>query len=225
VLAAARSGSGEERAVLAPHPVERVEGFGTRACVACHDFSFPHAESLGDKGRMQRTAGEHAASPARARECSSCHMPKTERGRGAHGFASSRDDALLASALDVKVAREEGAGRAVWTLASREVGHAFPTGDLFRRLVLRVRTPRGTIEHAFERTFRATRDAAANYVRFETTDTRLVAGQPRRVELAVPGAAGACAWEVVYQRVTSVDQSPPFAVHVESETVLARGSI
>ena len=45
------------------------------------------------------------------------------------------------------------------------------------------------------------------------------------MELALGGAPGDCAWEVVYQRVTGVAQTPPFAVAVEAELVLARGTL
>ncbi len=171
---------------------------------------------------MQKTTREHAASAERGRSCASCHMTANERGRHGHGFAASRDPALLSAALEVDASRD-AEGQAVFTLASRGVGHAFPTGDLFRRLVLRVTTRGVVFEHPLGRTFRATRDASGAAVRFEATDERL--SSSRRIVLPLSGKPGELAWEVTYQRVTGVQQTPPFAVDVEAETVLARGKL
>lgn len=223
VLAAARiPTTSPSTSVAAPHAVTRVDDLGTRACVACHEFAFPNARALGEKGLMQKTATEHATSALHDRSCASCHMPSNAAGKRSHRFTASRDPALLSSALDVKASREAG-GRVVFVLASRGVGHAFPTGDLFRRLVLRVKTPRGSRELAFGHTFRATRDEAGATTRFEASDTRV--SSSRSVTLALGGTPGDCAWEVAYQRVTGVAQSPPFQANVEAETVLARGRL
>lgn len=188
----------------APHPVRRVEDFGTKACVTCHDFAFPGAEARGEKGLMQKTAHEHDG----ARTCASCHMPK-----GQHRFAVSREPAMLSAALEVNAART--ADGVTFLLTPRDVGHAFPTGDLFRRLVLRTKTARGTVETPFGRTFRA-----EGAVRFEVSDVRL--RRPTEVRLPLHGAV---TWEVVYQRITGVGQTPPFAVELEAEIVLAHGSL
>jgi hypothetical protein len=222
VLAAAARPGADKSASRSPHAVTRVDDLGTRACVSCHDFAFPGAAALGEKGRMQKTALEHAASEARDRSCASCHMPRSERGRASHRFTASRDATLLSAALDVRASRDDD-GRALFVLASRGVGHAFPTGDLFRRLVLRVKTPRGVIEHPFGRTFRASRDASGAIVRFESSDARLSPSQ--RVALPIPGAPGDLAWEIAYQRVTGVAQSPPGGTDVEDEIILARGTL
>lgn len=213
--------STHERATRPPHAVTRVADFGTRACTSCHDFAFPGADALGDKGRMQKTAREHAMSSARDQACTSCHMKRSE-GHASHRFAVASDRNLLAGSLDVQIAREAD-DRVRFVVSANGVGHAFPTGDLFRRLVLRVHTPRGTIENAFERHFRAQRDPAnpsAPAVRFETIDTRL--SPSRTVTLKAPAGSS---WEVVYQRVTAVGQTPPFAVTVESELSLRTGTI
>lgn len=216
------------RTTKGPHAVARVADFGTRACTSCHDFAFPGADALGDKGRMQKTAREHAMSTARTEACTSCHMRSDEKsdeksdGHASHRFTVASDRDLLAGAVDVRVERD-AEGRARFVVSTKGVGHAFPTGDLFRRLVLRVKTPRGTIENAFERRFRAQRDPAdpsAPAVRFETTDTRLF---PSRT-VTLPAPAGS-SWELVYQRVTAVQQTPPFAVTVESELSLHAGTI
>jgi hypothetical protein len=210
----------------APHEIVRLDDFGTRACVACHDFSFPGAAALGARGRMQKTALEHVESSDRGRACASCHMPPGgPRGQSMHAFPASRDASMLSAALEVVASRDAATGHLVWTLASKGVGHAFPTGDLFRRLVLRVETVRGTIERPFERAFRSSRDATGAVVRFESGDTRVRPDHAQRVELALPGGPGEVSWMVVYQRVTAVEQSPPFAATIEQELVLAHGRL
>lgn len=199
----------------APHPVRRVADFGTRACVACHEFAFPGAAALGARGLMQRTASEHAAAPAKDRSCASCHMA----GSG-HRFPASRDPALLAAAITVRATREPD-GVARFVLEPRDVGHAFPTGDLFRRLVLRLTTKRGVREHAFERTFRSERHGDGAPVRVEASDSRLSG----RREVVLPLASAATRWQLVYQRVTASAQTPPFERGIEAETVLASGTL
>lgn len=202
-----------------PHPVVRVPDLGTRACASCHEFAFPNASALGDRGLMQKTVSEHAASPSRDRSCAACHMDTDARGRRTHRFTASRDPRLLASSIDVVASR--AGGRATFVLTARGVGHAFPTGDLFRRLVLRVTTPRGILERALGRSFRALRDVAGRTVRFESSDGRLAPA--RRIDL--PIGPDAARWEIVYQRVTAVSQSLPFGATVEAEIRLAAGDL
>lgn len=205
----------------APHDVARVKDFGTRACAGCHEFAFPGAEALGAEGRMQKTMSEHAASSARDRSCADCHMPKDEAARSGHRFAASRDPALLARSVTVDVARTPE-GFVAFTIRARDVGHAFPTGDLFRRLVLRVRGPRGVVERPLDRTFGARKDERGRVVRFETRDRRPAPEE----RVLVPIAAGAgVRYELVYQRVVAVGQTPPFAVTVDDEIELARGAL
>lgn len=205
----------------APHEIVRLDDFGTRACVACHDFAFPGAASLGARGRMQKTALEHAESSDRARPCASCHMPRVPT-RATHAFAASRDLPALTAALDVTAVRDPQTDHVVWTLTSKGVGHAFPTGDLFRRLVLRVRTPRGTIERPFERSFRSTRDATGAVIRSESNDTRLRPAHPVRIDLPLPGPLS---WQLLYQRITAVAQTPPFTPTLDDELILAQGRL
>ncbi|AKU94411.1 hypothetical protein AKJ09_01075 [Labilithrix luteola] len=217
------TGEGHDTGSNGPHAVKRIPNFGTRACTSCHEFAFPNSGSLGEKGLMQKTATEHATSTYGDRTCTTCHMPKSDSGRRSHRFTASRDATMLAAALHVKASREAN-GHLSFELSSLGVGHAFPTGDLFRRLVLRLKTARGVREQSFERSFRATRDPANGKTsRFEATDTRLAPS--RRFELDVAAPEGGCSWELVYQRVTGVGQTPPFTADVEAETVLARGTL
>ncbi len=120
---------------------------------------------------MQKTATEHAGSAYRDRTCASCHMKAGENGRRTHGFVASHDATMLANAIDVQATRQEN-GHLVFVLSSRDVGHAFPTGDLFRRLVLRLKTTRGVREQPFERSFRSTHDIAKGHHRVSRRATR-----------------------------------------------------
>ncbi len=197
----------------APHPLQRAPDFGTRACAGCHEFSFPHAEAKGERGLMQKTMREHGASRDKDTSCAGCHMKG-----GDHGVATSRDPALLRRALSVGVTRE-GAGPLTFTLDAVGVGHAFPTGDLFRRLVLRVHVPGGVVERVLGRTFTSVTEGDL-IVRLERSDLRLAPS--RKVVVEAPQGTR---WEVVYQRVTGVGQTPPYATNVESETLLASGAL
>lgn len=111
---------------------------GAEACAACHEFDFPnHAGAA-----MQSTISEHAASAYAETSCQDCHMPfvKTGRARGhrSHGFKVWGDESLLRSAVKAS-ARRGTYGTVEVTLEPGRVGHAFPTGDLFRHLVVRAR--------------------------------------------------------------------------------------
>jgi hypothetical protein len=136
VLAAPREGGAPSDA---PHPVFRDARFAApEACVGCHEFTFPGEEDLDVPAWMQTTGTEHAESDFREKSCAACHMPFVDGGarrHRSHAFASVRDPAALRAALDVHVVRV-GAGTVRFELAPRGVGHAFPTGDLFRRIVV-----------------------------------------------------------------------------------------
>ncbi|HSO34834.1 MAG TPA: multiheme c-type cytochrome, partial [Labilithrix sp.] len=180
VLAAPRDA--RQAATRSPHAVRREAAFATAAaCVGCHDFPFPDVEARGHDGlRMQRTAGEHLASPFAGASCAACHMPKDASAGGArgHGFSVAGDEALLRDALDAHATRD--GERVVVDLAPRRVGHACPTGVLVRRLlvVAEVVGDDGQIfahaERALGRSFAFVPNAAGAMVQRETRDDRLV---------------------------------------------------
>lgn len=84
---------------------------------------------------MQRTATEHAASAYANVSCASCHMApsRTSKRHTDHGFGVS--DAMIRGALVADI-RRSGRDAVAVHLSPGEVGHAFPTGDLFRRVVV-----------------------------------------------------------------------------------------
>lgn len=141
----------------APHAVRRAgEIEAATACAGCHEFAFPESVGHKDPLLMQSTVSEHARSPFAADSCASCHMPEVAGGAGkhrSHRFSASRDADLVRSAIRIEE-KLEGT-TLVLTLSADRVGHAFPTGDLLRRLRLEldVHDGRGAIVEHFERIF------------------------------------------------------------------------
>ena len=123
--------AGLDVSLTSRHELRRTDELrGSRACAGCHEFAFPSPLS-GDRQMMQTTLSEHERSPYSAQRCSDCHMPVVA-GHRSHAFASTRDPAALARALSVVASRD--GDRLLLELTPQRVGHAFPTGDLFRRL-------------------------------------------------------------------------------------------
>lgn len=107
--------------------------FAITACAGCHEFTTPLPDSL-ERGPvaysdqpLQSTVSELRASDPKA-TCASCH--DVHRGNGAHDAALVRGAAQWSARVvgdGVEVIAEAGA-----------IGHRFPTGDPFRRLVIAV---------------------------------------------------------------------------------------
>jgi hypothetical protein len=135
VLAAPRPGAGP-----APHALLRTADFaGDGECAGCHEFPFPGA--AGRAGLlMQRTVTEHLAA-AEGRTCNDCHMPYTSgpQPHRSHRFPGGHDDAMVRSALEIRAERA-GPDRVRVHLTPSGTTHAMPTGDLFRRLAVEVRS-------------------------------------------------------------------------------------
>ncbi len=165
----------------APHPVRVAPSLGTdEVCAGCHQFDFP-----GRAGEpMQATLDEATLlGPERAR-CVDCHA-------GASGHAFEVSDAMLAASIHTNAtARREGTEVHVrLTLRAGEVGHAVPTGDVYRRLEVRAWLvgAAGSLRSAtLSRVFRAAPDGL-----HELADRRVPATGSRLVELALPVPDGA----------------------------------
>lgn len=159
-------------------------------CAGCHQFGFPVLDGAGQRVRLsstqwqQDTVGEWTRWREQshdARHCTDCHMP-----RGDHGLGGTRRTESLKAALVVEQTR--GALR----VSTRDVGHAFPTGDVMRWV---------SVEVANEPLFEFPRTVATFGRRLEVRawpgeplphlgaveDTRLRPGETRRVPL--PGGA------------------------------------
>ncbi len=163
-------------------------------------------------------------------------MPLVDGREGRH---RSHDFAVLASPETIRkaarVTAERTAGGIAVTLAPAGAGHAFPTGDMFRRLEVRAEAlDGGRVVAAAEpvvlaRSFRdAPRDPHGD--RFELTrvadaDSRVPppGGPARVVPLALAADGRAVRWRVVYQRM-SAPMAEAFGVsQVLDEIVVAEG--
>jgi hypothetical protein len=118
-------------------------------------------------------------------------MPRSGSHRS-HRFAASRDPDTLRRAANVTATRTNE--DVVVRFVPRDVGHAFPTGDIFRRLRVEasvVGDPTSTRRAFLQRNTKT-----------DGPDTRpFVNGGPAEVHLPVFGPGKALAWSVRYERV------------------------
>ncbi|MFO0748168.1 MAG: multiheme c-type cytochrome [Myxococcota bacterium] len=183
----------------APHGVRATPELGrSDYCAPCHEFGFLGRGVAGGPRRegrdlQQATFSEWQASGA-AVGCRECHMPLVD-GHRSHRFAATRDPAALARAVRVEVGAERGADAVavVARLTLGDVGHAFPSGDLNRRLELRAWTTgeaplRPSL--VFARSYGERAEPGVGAVMFVTGDARVGVGdEVRQVALrAAPGA-------------------------------------
>ncbi|WIG96017.1 multiheme c-type cytochrome [Myxococcus sp. SDU36] len=170
-------------------------------CAGCHQFGFPVVTSAGQRVRLsptqlqQDTVGEWRRWQTQSgdtRHCTSCHMPQ-----GNHGFGGTRRTESLKAALQV-----EQAGASL-RVSTREVGHAFPSGDVMRWV---------SVDVSEDPLFESSRTVATFGRRLEVRqwpheplphlgaveDTRLLPGETRRVPLP----AGARYARVIYHLVS-----------------------
>jgi hypothetical protein len=218
----------------APHPSRRAEAFASAsACAGCHEFDFPDSVLRVKPEKMQLTVTEHAASGYGDAACSGCHMPFVGEGKSrhrSHAFASSRSVDGHRRALTISADRV--ATSIEITLGPGEVGHAFPTGDLFRRLAVTAEVVGADREMLASQTrylarhFRPQVLPSGQKVRTTLADDRpgapASAGETVAVEFDLgPVARGRpVVVRVVYQRVGHVLDGFEKDAVVESEAVL-----
>lgn len=222
-----------EHVTRAPHPVQRSVAFGTNAaCAGCHEFAFPDAAQRGQLALMQSTLSEqHTAQDAAA--CASCHMPRVAPGgHRSHAFAASRDPEFLRRAVQASAERV-AVNRVKIELAPRYLGHAFPTGDLFRRLVVEIEA----VGPDFRLLSSRQRFLARHFVRKRVApslellelarDDRVglagAAASEIELELGPEAVAAPIAWRALYQRVAEPRGVDEANALVEAETELASG--
>lgn len=155
-----------------------------RDCATCHQFDLP-----GSKLPSQDTAREHARSSFADRDCAACHDPH-------RASAGAHDQAAVRRALEV-VVEGDGDG-SIARLTSHGVGHALPTGDPFRRLVLELcadlRCAQVVASPVLQRTMEEGPDGW-----FEVADTRVpppTDGPDSTLELRLPRARS---WRLWYR--------------------------
>lgn len=226
-------------AARAAHRVVEARAFAAEgACAGCHEFEFPDAAFRERRALMQSTVEEHGRSWASGYACAECHMPWTEAGgvgHRSHRFEGSRDPEAVARALEVS-ARRTGAATVEITLALHGAGHAFPTGDLFRRVEVSVqlvgadRRYPPQIRH-LDRRFEEGQELPGIVVRRESADTRVhEAPVVLRFDLA-SSDAGLCeepgglwaVYRVTYQRVGFPGRRG--AAQIEGEVRIAEGAL
>jgi Cytochrome c554 and c-prime len=225
------------RIAPSPHAVVRDARFTSdAACAGCHEFDFPGARH-GNGPPMQLTVSEHARSAAKERACSSCHMPAISGSDGrrhhAHDFAASRSEEKIRAAARVQATRASARTVRV-TIDPSGVGHAFPTGDLFRRLELRATVdgderdlPTRSVYLA--RRFETEQRGTTMVVRIPAGDDRVGAhgSAPSVVDVDLgPRAEGrAIVWRLVYQRVAHLNGDDPRTATIDGEIQIASGVV
>lgn len=214
---------------VAPHPVTRTAALSeVDACAGCHEFDFPDTLLRDRPLTMQRTIIEHAGSRFADVTCVGCHMPREEDGQRSHAFFASRDPDLVRAAVEVDAVRISPTVVQI-TLRAAQVGHAFPTGDLLRRVEVGAVAVLAEGEGPTARRFLARHFAdrvqsSGARVRVETSDDRVPADGERVVELKVPEAAGQpVRWWVDYQRVAHQRTPNEADAIVDGGIAVARG--
>lgn len=111
-----------------------------RLCENCHDFNFPTAVSALSEGKdfhytaqpMQSTVAEYRASAYYGKvTCQGCHLFRDTS--ASHTFPGGHALDRLKNDLHLEVVRE-AVGVITVRISAHGIGHAFPTGDLFRTL-------------------------------------------------------------------------------------------
>jgi hypothetical protein len=207
------AGRGDAPGTIAPHAVRADARFAqSEHCAGCHQFNFPAETTAGGplfdtRAPMQDTFGEwqRSSHAARGTQCQDCHMPWRTAPDGAryrsHDFAGARDPSLLARSVRIEArATREGAALVVRArVIPTDVGHAFPTGDLFRRLELSVwidgeprRAQIVSFARSFSDVYERTPGGHMAFVRRQSGDSRVQppgTGTPRENELRFTGAS------------------------------------
>lgn len=201
-------------------PVEPAWGQGA-ACDGCHEFPFPPATArrpatFDPREPMQRTMSEWASAGA-AETCQGCHMPWRTDARGrryrSHRMLGIDDIELMTKAVRVELRASAESHATHATIVELEVhadaiGHAFPTGDMFRVAELRV-WPEGEPERAqtvamrreFGTVVRRDGEGRLRAMAAEVADTRPRPGRPLRRRLRFEGRPAALVWSLVHLRL------------------------
>lgn len=178
------------------------------ACGRCHDFAFP-ASRRPEDDRMQKTMSEHATSVYSAKPCQECHMPLVASKKGPahrkHDFRVFGDHEFMRRAVVVDRAEIHKDGLHI-DLNLGTIGHAFPTGDLYRRVEVRA-TAVDSRGNAFgppavevlNRIFGSAFDGPDKPIPIEKEDRRLKG--PKKLVLPLPAGAKRARYEIVWQRL------------------------
>jgi hypothetical protein len=224
-------GSREVAASSRGHAVRGDTRFATEeVCAACHQFAFPEPQAAA----MQSTLEEHARSASASKSCQSCHMPlvvsgdrEDERPHKSHEFHVLGNTPLLRSALRATATRS-GPRTLTVELSAADIEHDLPTGDMFRRLVVRAAAGAERARPVtLARRFVLERRGPATYRRQVGDDRLRGSGEPRRVTIsfAEDVADAEVRWEVVYQRMDDGMAQTFGLEQSKDEVVLAEGTL
>ena len=216
----------------APHPLEASPLLtSAEACKACHEFRFADARPGDPAARaqwMQRTWTEHHDGKVTEGSCSSCHMPRVASSDGtehaSHRFIGGYDDALVKAALDI-VAERRSPTSIELRLTPRNVTHAVPTGDLFRRLMLTAESVPARGAPAVRFLARHHQDIGGGRRRELSDDRPFLRPSTVTLELDAAAANLPIAFRVVYQRVDHLVGDDESKASVTSEIELARAEL
>ncbi len=187
---------------LKDHPIRyepRLQN--SRFCAGCHQFNLVTALTKPTSPTdvpLQDTYIEWKTSWAKAqgKTCHSCHMNK-----GSHFFLGAHDPKGLKRSLQINVALRDPQTVDV-IVQSRRVGHAIPTGDPFRRLILSIFAKVGDTQaiasFTFEKIFRV-----KNQRWYVWKDDRIPAPTTskigeKRITLQLPSPQTSIHWEFSY---------------------------
>lgn len=116
-------------------------------CGNCHQFNWPTRKSFIDPNStivytnipMQNTLGEYKLSKLKkTRNCQSCHLfPNSVK---SHTFPGGHDKKYLEESFEVTLERIS-IDHFKLMIKTNGIAHAFPTGDLFRSMRIRILTP------------------------------------------------------------------------------------
>ena len=164
---------------------------------------------------MQLTATEHRASTHSTTPCTTCHMPRAA-GHASHRFAASRDVDFLRPAADIRASRS--GNEVLISLSPRDVGHALPTGDIFRRLRVEVIVPGDAATQRLAFLDRSTKSGGPDNRPF-------VAGAPAEVRMAIAAPGRPIAWSVTYERVEHPTSPDGSNAAIDGSIELASGTL
>lgn len=234
VLAVPRPGAPTDH--VDAHTIVRDARFASiGACASCHEFAFPDAGKRSKPELMQSTVVEHAASAQADQSCADCHMPLVSDKPGAkphrsHVFDASRNVAMVRRAVTISATRINATTARI-TLTPTWSGHAFPTGDLFRRLEVHV----DAVGAEYQSVASSTRYLMRHFAekKHGTGVTRYVASDDRPLnapvtvdlDLGKDAASLPLAYRIAYQRVEHPRSERPEDSVVEGEIVVSEGTL
>jgi hypothetical protein len=148
-----------------------------------------------------------------------------------HGFAVVGQPQMLRAAVTIAATRPEP-GRVVIELSPRLVGHAFPTGDLFRRVVIELHADDDgqawSTQRVLEREFVGQRVGDGQIIKVEREDSRVGIGRgPRIVELELPAELHGrpLRWVLVYERALEAASGSQRHADIWDRTAFAEGRL